>query len=182
MADVLTPEQRKRCMSRIKSKGTKLEKMFREFLEREGIPFSEHPPSLRGKPDFLIPPDILVFLDSCFWHMCPEHCRIPETNREWWRAKLERNAERDAFVTAELESAGWRVLRLWEHEVKDGSFKVRLREALSSRSVKHVGLQKARRGGMAGCGISLARMPPSPATSCPGHNDEIFFLTETRRF
>jgi DNA mismatch endonuclease (patch repair protein) len=57
-----------------------------------------------------------VFVDGCFWHSCPEHATKPRTNREWWEAKLDSNVERDRRHTAELEEAGWTVLRFWEHE------------------------------------------------------------------
>lgn len=59
---------------------------------------------------------VAVFVDGCFWHMCPEHSTIPKHNRDWWLGKLRRNADRDANATALLESAGWSVVRVWEHE------------------------------------------------------------------
>ncbi|MFB6695016.1 very short patch repair endonuclease [Streptomyces virginiae] len=62
---------------------------------------------------------IAVFLDGCFWHGCPEHATRPKANAEWWRVKLEKNVSRDLETTAHLESAGWTVLRFWEHESPD---------------------------------------------------------------
>jgi DNA mismatch endonuclease (patch repair protein) len=59
---------------------------------------------------------IAVFIDGCFWHRCPTHCTSPRTNAEYWDAKLESNLARDARASAQLEDAGWTVLRLWEHE------------------------------------------------------------------
>jgi DNA mismatch endonuclease (patch repair protein) len=59
---------------------------------------------------------IAVFLDGCFWHMCPEHGTMPSHNRAYWQAKLQGNAARDLEVSAGLERGGWRVLRFWEHE------------------------------------------------------------------
>lgn len=71
----------------------------------------------RARPDLVFPgPRVAVFLDSCFWHSCPEHGTTPQTNRDWWIAKLRANVERDARHRAELEAAGWTVLRFWEHE------------------------------------------------------------------
>ena len=71
----------------------------------------------RARPDLVFPgPRVAVFLDGCFWHSCPEHGTTPQTNRDWWIAKLRANVERDARHRAELEAAGWTVLRFWEHE------------------------------------------------------------------
>ena len=57
-----------------------------------------------------------MFIDGCFWHGCPEHGQTPAANRDWWAAKIRRNQERDAQTTDLLSVAGWRTLRVWEHE------------------------------------------------------------------
>jgi DNA mismatch endonuclease (patch repair protein) len=57
-----------------------------------------------------------VFVDGCFWHSCPQHGSTPKANSEYWQPKLLRNIERDREVDARLKSAGWAVLRIWEHE------------------------------------------------------------------
>lgn len=62
---------------------------------------------------------VAVFVDGCFWHGCPEHCRLPQRNREYWEAKISRNQERDRGLNAALEDAGWTVIRIWEHEPVD---------------------------------------------------------------
>ncbi len=59
---------------------------------------------------------VVVFIDGCFWHGCPEHKTAPKTNAEWWAAKLARNAERDRETDTHLTELGWRVVRVWEHE------------------------------------------------------------------
>ncbi len=59
---------------------------------------------------------VAVFVDGCYWHGCPRHCRIPTRNRDYWTAKIERNRERDARVSQGLCDAGWTVVRVWEHE------------------------------------------------------------------
>ena len=75
---------------------------------------------LIGSPDLIFPRKrLVVFLDGCFWHGCPACKGIPTQSGEYWRLKITRNVARDAEVTAELESDGWRVLRVWEHEVKN---------------------------------------------------------------
>ena len=69
------------------------------------------------RPDFVFTRQRLaVFIDGCFWHWCPQHCTVPRANRTYWEQKLARNRERDGKVTSALTSAGWRVLRVWEHE------------------------------------------------------------------
>ena len=74
---------------------------------------------LTVRPDFVFPRlKLAVFVDGCFWHACPRHCRMPTGNRAFWRAKLTRNQARDRLVTRTLRKAGWRVLRIWEHTLR----------------------------------------------------------------
>lgn len=74
---------------------------------------------------------VAVFVDGCFWHGCPEHCRVPTSNREYWTAKIARNRLRDASVSTMLEASGWHVLRIWEHE-PSGAAITRVEAALSA--------------------------------------------------
>lgn len=60
---------------------------------------------------------LAVFVDGCFWHSCPQHSILPKNNRAFWEQKLARNRERDAENTAKLVAEGWRVLRIWEHDI-----------------------------------------------------------------
>jgi len=60
---------------------------------------------------------VAVFVDGCFWHSCPEHASVPRSNTEWWITKLARNSERDVETRIRLEEQGWRVIRVWEHDV-----------------------------------------------------------------
>ena len=62
---------------------------------------------------------VAVFVDGCFWHGCPTHCRIPTRNRPYWEAKIGRNRERDERISAALMASGWAVVRIWEHEPID---------------------------------------------------------------
>lgn len=72
-----------------------------------------------GKPDFVFrEAGVAVFIDSCFWHGCHWHCRMPEANADYWQAKIARNRQRDKQVTRALRYRGWRVIRLWEHTLK----------------------------------------------------------------
>jgi len=119
MTDVLTPEQRKRNMSRIRGKNTSPELKLRKMLWESGIRGYRVHYKLPGKPDIVFTrKKVVVFVDGCFWHKCPVCFRPPETNAEFWNDKLQKNVERDLKVTKELEDLGWTVLRFWEHEVK----------------------------------------------------------------
>ena len=101
----------------VKSKDTKWEVALRSALWRRSYRFRKNRRGLPGTPDVVFPKRRLtVFLDSCFWHGCPDHCRLPKANAGLWAAKFARNRERDACDAAALEAAGWRVLRVWSHE------------------------------------------------------------------
>lgn len=74
---------------------------------------------LTGKPDFVFPRlKIAVFLDGCFWHGCPSHCRMPSSNINYWNKKIEKNKIRDKKIAKALKMKGWQVIRIWEHEIK----------------------------------------------------------------
>ena len=119
MTDVLTPEQRRKNMSRIRGKNTSPEMKLRKMLWESGIRGYRVHYKLPGKPDIVFTrKKVVVFVDGCFWHKCPVCFRPPETNAEFWNDKLQKNVERDLKVTKELEDLGWTVLRFWEHEVK----------------------------------------------------------------
>lgn len=71
-----------------------------------------------GKPDFIFPKrKVALFVDGCFWHCCPLHLTMPKNNAEFWHKKLDKNKARDEFVTRELQNLGWKVIRIWEHEL-----------------------------------------------------------------
>jgi len=75
-------------------------------------------PTFRVRPDFVFPKlKLAIFVDGCFWHGCPKHATKPSSNREFWRRKLSGNKVRDGVVTRTLRRAGWRVLRIWEHDL-----------------------------------------------------------------
>ena len=76
---------------------------------------------------------VAVYVDGCFWHGCPLHGTWPKANAEWWRAKLERNIKRDRDTDRQLEAAGWRVARVWEHEDMVAAA-VRIAEAVRGNS------------------------------------------------
>jgi len=73
---------------------------------------------LVGRPDFVFPrARVALFVDGCFWRGCPKHSNLPVNNRDFWRTKLDANKARDVLVNRTLRKLGWRVLRVWEHEL-----------------------------------------------------------------
>lgn len=118
MADVLTNKQRSFCMSRIRGRNTRPEAVFRKLLWKRGLRYRLHG-ELPGTPDIVLASRrTAVFIDGCFWHQCPEHFVCPRTNRRFWKAKLSANVARDRRVDSTLEELGWRVIRVWEHEIR----------------------------------------------------------------
>lgn len=118
MADRLTPQERSRLMSRIRSTGTSPELRLRKALWAAGLRYRLKS-NLPGKPDIVYPSaKVAVFIDGCFWHGCPLHGHIPRTNEDYWLKKLTRNMERDQTSNVALFAMGWLPLRLWEHEVQ----------------------------------------------------------------
>ncbi len=126
MADDRTKAQRSETMRRVRGKDTSCEVLLRSDLHRRGLRYRLHT-KLPGKPDIVfVAARVVVFIDGCYWHGCPEHCRLPSTNREYWERKIARNRERDKQTTARLRADGWRVVRVWEHRVRDRSSRARV--------------------------------------------------------
>ena len=110
-------------MSRIRRRDTKPEWLLRRALHARGWRYFVDRP-VRGvsrcRPDLLFPRLLVaVFVDGCFWHFCPPHTHLPRANAAYWQAKLLTNRQRDARHDAELTRAGWRVVRVWEHDPVD---------------------------------------------------------------
>jgi len=106
-------------MSRIRGHGNKeTELALMKFFRRHHITgWRRHYP-LFGKPDFVFPTlKLAVFVDGCFWHCCPRHSNLPVNNGPFWKRKLDANKRRDRLVSRTLRKKGWRVLRIWEHEL-----------------------------------------------------------------
>jgi DNA mismatch endonuclease Vsr len=121
MADVLTPEQRSFCMSRIRSKDTAPELAVRAGLRALGIRYRLHPRNLPGKPDIVIPVQrIAIFVHGCFWHR--HRCRLgkatPSKNSTFWEAKFAANRARDKRVRRALRALDWQVVTIWECRVR----------------------------------------------------------------
>ncbi len=117
--DNLTQKQRSYCMSRVKGKDTGLEKAVRSELHKRGLRFRKHAGKLPGKPDIVFVKDkVVVFLDGDFWH----GYRFPQwekTLAKFWRNKIGETRKRDQRNFAKLRRMGWRVIRIWEHNIEN---------------------------------------------------------------
>lgn len=137
MSDNLKPDDRKRTMQAVKSKGTRLEKQLFAMLSRMGISgWKKNVKDILGKPDVaFLNRKIAIFVDGCFWHGCPHcHRKLPKTNHEYWERKIKRNVELAEFYNEQLSREGWTVIRIWEHEIKDiAILKPRLKELKSGK-------------------------------------------------
>ena len=116
MPDILTPAQRHRCMSHIRSKATKPEITVRKWLWAHGYRYRLNVKSVPGKPDIVMRRyRTAIFVNGCFWHG-HEGCRqfvLPKTNTAFWKAKIDRNRERDRQNYQLLLDAGWQVIVIW---------------------------------------------------------------------
>lgn len=121
MTDVLTAEQRHRCMSNIRGRDTGPEVVVRHLLHSMGLRYRLHLDTLPGKPDIVLRRfQTVVLVHGCFWHM--HRCRygnvVPATNAEFWQNKRLKNVERDRRVRRLLREDGWRVLVVWECQTR----------------------------------------------------------------
>lgn len=120
MADTKTPAERSANMSRIRSTNTKPEEIVRKYLFSHGFRYRKNDKRYPGKPDIVLPTyRTIIFVNGCFWHMhgC-SRSRLPRSNQEYWKPKIERNIQRDAENQRKLEADGWKVIVVWECELK----------------------------------------------------------------
>lgn len=120
MTDNLTPEKRKYNMRRIRSSDTKPEERVRRYLFSHGIRYRKNYRGLPGTPDIVIAKyKTVIFVQGCFWHMhdCGRF-RWPATNREYWKSKIQRNVARDRDNMQKLQQLGWKVIVVWECEIR----------------------------------------------------------------
>ena len=130
--DVLTPDQRRLVMSRIKGKDTKPELLIRYGLHRRGLRYKLHGADIPGKPDMVFPKyRTVVFVHGCFWH--GHGCSLfkwPKARAAFWKTKISRNMERDREVRVALKTAEWRSIVVWECALK-GKYRRALPDVLS---------------------------------------------------
>src|SRR2546425_13363456 len=136
MADMFSKAKRSEIMAAVRSTGNKLTEIkLVNILRRHSIKgWRRHLP-LPGKPDFTFPRQrVAVFIDGCFWHGCVKHLRMPQSNRAYWEKKISRNINRDRITRNQLRRAGWKVLRVWEHELRCDTLVVnRITRALAAQ-------------------------------------------------
>jgi len=128
--DSHSKETRSYNMSKIRSKGNKLEEIVRKYLFARGLRYRKNDKRYPGCPDVILPKyKTAVFINGCFWHMhegCP-HSVIPQSNAEYWIPKLKKNRDRDKLHASLLEQANWRSITVWECELKKGEAEDRLK-------------------------------------------------------
>ena len=121
-------------MSQIKSRDTKPELTLRKLLYSSGLRnYRLHSKKIIGKPDIIFPRlKIIIFIDGCQWHKCKKHYVPPKTNIAFWLIKINRNIKRDIIVDKQLKKLGWKVIRVWEHDLKKNKINQRLSDIIKS--------------------------------------------------
>ncbi len=118
MSDNLTPDQRRHCMSRVRNRDTDLETSVRSQLHRKGLRFRKHLKTLPGTPDIaFIGAKVAVFLNGDFWHGY-QFGKLKNRLAPFWQEKIAKNRNRDAGNYLKLRKMGWKVIRLWKHQIK----------------------------------------------------------------
>lgn len=118
--DTFSKEERSQIMAKVKSKGNRSTELKAISIFKEmGISDWRRNYPVYGKPDFVfLKAKVAVFIDGCFWHGCNKHCRMPNSNQEYWENKIHKNISRDQKVRRLFLKRGWRVVRIWEHDFK----------------------------------------------------------------
>lgn len=118
MSEVASKQKRSEIMRAVKSKDSEIEVAFRKALWKKGFRYRKNSTKYFGKPDLVLKKyKTIIFIDSCFWHGCEAHCRMPKTRREYWVAKIDRNKARDDEVNSHYKKTGWKLFRIWEHQI-----------------------------------------------------------------
>lgn len=120
--DVLSEAARSDLMSKIRVRNTRPEMMVRSLLHKTGFRFRLNVKDLPGQPDIVLPRyKTVIFVHGCFWHghSCPKGRKLPMTRKEFWAKKLARNTERDKENFRDLRELGWRIVVVWECELKE---------------------------------------------------------------
>lgn len=119
MADSHTKKQRSYNMSRIRSSWTAPELLIHNLLKGNKVKHKMHP-KIAGSPDLILKDSkTAVFIHGCFWHKCPKCYIEPKTKRSYWLPKIEKNVRRDRDNIKTLEDNGWKVIKIWEHEIRN---------------------------------------------------------------
>lgn len=135
--DVFSPEKRSAVMRRVKGRDTSPELAVRRILRAAGIGYRLGGTGLPGRPDLVMKGrKVALFVHGCFWHGhdCPRGARQPKTNADYWIAKISRNRTRDSAAVKALEASGWRVVVVWECEMRQADFAARLIAAVRGQA------------------------------------------------
>lgn len=139
MADTVSKQKRSEIMSHVTGKETKPEIMVRKYLFARGLRYRKNVKQLPGTPDIVFPKyKTAVFVNGCFWHGhkgC-KYSHLPSTNLEYWEKKIADNLERDERKTRALEKLGYRVLIVWQCQLKP-NIKVETLETLYHNIVNY---------------------------------------------
>lgn len=137
MTDVHTPEQRSFNMQQIKGKNTKPEMLVRRFLHANGYRYKLHDKKLPGKPDIVLPKyRTVIFVHGCFWHG-HEGCKyfvVPKTRSQWWIDKINGNKANDEKAIQALKKDGWKIIHVWECDLKPAKVEKTLKTLLKKLS------------------------------------------------
>lgn len=126
-------------MSTVKGKGSKIEKRAATIFRKNHISYRSQPKGFPGKPDFSLPQlNVVIFIDSCFWHGCKRHGTQPKSNSLFWRTKIGRNKKRDKEISRLYKKKGLRMIRIWEHNLTDASADQKILSALDKLSQKMI--------------------------------------------
>lgn len=137
--DVFSPEKRSAVMRRVKGRDTTPELAVRRILRAAGVGYRLGGAGLPGRPDLVMKGrKVAVFVHGCFWHGhdCARGARKPKANAAYWTAKIDRNRARDVRVQQELAQAGWRVLTVWECDLRTPDFAARLVAAVGDQAAR----------------------------------------------
>jgi DNA mismatch endonuclease (patch repair protein) len=134
MTDIWNKRRRSKVMSLIRSSGNKTTELrLAEIFRCSQITGWRRRQNLTGKPDFVFRKERLcVFVDGCFWHGCPRHGTQPKQNAAFWQEKIARNKRRDRLVARSLRRDGWKVVRIWEHQLHSPAAVVRCHRPLQN--------------------------------------------------
>ncbi|MCM1077375.1 MAG: very short patch repair endonuclease [Bacteroides sp.] len=138
MTDVMTPEERSRCMAAIHGRNTRPEMTVRKFLFAKGLRYRVNNRKLPGTPDIVLKKyRTVIFVDGCFWHGHKDcrYFRIPKSNENFWRHKINLNIARDYRNDVELRLLGWRVIRVWECSLRTADERAKVLETLYDKIV-----------------------------------------------
>lgn len=141
MTDTHTKAQRSENMAAIRSIGNKSTELALISLFRQNkiTGWRRYSKKTAGRPDFVFPKrKLAVFVDGCFWHGCKKHCIMPKSNKKYWGLKIARNKARDKIINRHYKNEGWRLLRIWEHEIRQSSRRAiqRIKAVYLKRRVK----------------------------------------------